>query len=274
MTSLWHADDNLVERYVRGDVGPLDGASLEQHLIHCAKCRGRIAAYIDAPPLELVWTRIRDQAQAPAPGLIQRLLMHFGVSEADSLLVSFAPSLRTSWLLSLAVSLGFLGLSAKYGGSPGLVFFLLLTPLVPVVGVALAYGPDVDPAFEMSLATPYPAARLLLMRTAAVLVTSLPVVLAAALLAPARFSTSASCLVPALTFTAMMLACCTWFRAVVAGVGLGVAWACVVGAATLNHDPAVVVSPALLLAYAAIGLLAVVVLRLRIPHLISFGSLS
>jgi hypothetical protein len=274
MKALWHADDNLLARYVRGDAGPLDGASLEQHLIHCVECRDRIAANIEVPPLELIWTRIRDQAQAPAPGLIQRLLRHLGISEPDALLVSVAPSVRTSWLLSLTVTLSFVGLSAKYGGSPGLVFFLLLTPLVPVAGVAFAYGPDVDPAFEVGLASPYSAARLLLMRTAAVLVTSMPVVLAAALLAPARFSTSASCLVPALSFTAMMLAGCTWIRPAFVGVALGVAWVCVVGTATLNHDPAAVFSPALLLVYAAIGLLAVVVLRLRIPHLISFGSLS
>jgi hypothetical protein len=273
MTALWHADDRLLVQYVRGEAAPLDGASIEQHLIHCAECRNRMATVVEVPPLETIWARIRDQAQAPEPGFVERLLRRFGFSAPDSLLVAVAPSLRTSWLLSLAVTLGFVGLSAKYGGSSGLMFFLLLTPLVPVAGVAFAYGPDVDPAFEVGLATPYSAARLLLLRTVAVLMTSFPVVLAAALLAPARFSISVWCLVPALSFTAITLAGCTWVRPAVIGVGLGIAWFSMVGTAALNHALAAVVSPALLLAYAVIGLLAVLVLRLRIPHLTTVGSL-
>jgi hypothetical protein len=272
MTALWHADESLLGRYVRGEAGPLDGASLEQHLIHCVECRDRIAGVVEVPPLEMIWARIRDQAQSPAPGFVERMLRRFGLSATDSLLVSVAPSLRTSWLLSLAVTLGFVGLSAKYGGSPGLIFFVLLTPLIPVAGVAFAYGPDVDPAFEVGLATPYSAARLLLLRTVAVLMTSLPVVLVAALLAPAWFSISAWCLVPALSFTAITLAGCTWARPAVTGVGLGIAWFSTVGAAVLHHALAVVVSPALLLVYAVIGLLAVIVLRLRIPRLTTVGS--
>jgi hypothetical protein len=273
MTALWHADDSLLARYVRGEAGPLDGAALEQHLILCVECRAGIARIVEMPPLEMIWTRIRDQAQSPDPGFVERLLRRFGLSAPDALLVSVAPSLRASWLLSLAVTLGFVGLSAKYGGSPGLIFFFLLTPLVPVAGVAFAYGPDVDPAFEVGLATPYSAARLLLLRTGAVLMTSLPVVLAAALLAPARFSISAWCLVPALSFTAITLAGCTWTRPALIGVGLGITWICIVGAAALNHALAAVVSPAPLLVYAAIGLLAVIVLRLRVPHLTTVGSL-
>ena len=44
MSTTWHADDDLLARYVRGDAGAVQGASLEQHLIHCADCRARIAS--------------------------------------------------------------------------------------------------------------------------------------------------------------------------------------------------------------------------------------
>jgi hypothetical protein len=274
MSATWHADDELLARYVRGDAGALNGASLEQHLTHCGDCRVRIATHVEAPPLDMVWTRIREHAQAPAPSLVERALTRLGVSEPDALLVAVAPSLRVSWLFGLAVTVGFVGLSAAYGGSRGLAFFLLVAPLVPVAGVAFAYGPDVDPSYEVGVAVPYSAARLLLLRTAAVLATSLPVVLAAALLVPALSWTAVSWLLPALAFTAVMLAACTWTRPTVAGVGLGIAWVCAVGSAAVNQDPTAVLDPAPLLVYAAIGVGAVLVLRLRIRHLTLLGSLS
>ena len=32
-TAGWHADDDLLARYVRGDAGPVSAASVEQHLL-------------------------------------------------------------------------------------------------------------------------------------------------------------------------------------------------------------------------------------------------
>ncbi|MEP7018545.1 MAG: zf-HC2 domain-containing protein [Actinomycetota bacterium] len=274
MKAPWHADDDLLTRYVHGTVGPLDGVSLEQHLTGCADCRVRIATHVDVAPLELVWTRVREQVQAPAPSLVERLLTRFGVSEPDARIVAVAPSLRTSWLLGLAVTLGFVGLGTANGGTRGLTFFLLVAPLVPVAGVAFAYGPDVDPSYEVSVAVPYSAARLLLLRTAAVLATSLPLVLMAALLVPGLSWTAVSWLLPALAFTAVILAVSTWTRPTFAGVGLGIAWACVVGTAALDRDPYAVLAPTPLLVYAATGIAAALVLRLRIRRLTPLGSLS
>jgi len=222
----------------------------------------------------VVWGRIREQAQAPRPGLVERVLTRLGVSEPDALLVAVAPSLRASWLYGLAVTLGFVALSAAYGGSRGLALFLLVAPLVPVAGVAFAYGPDVDPSYEVGVAVPYSAARLLLLRTAAVLATCLPLVLLAALLVPALSWTAVSWLLPALSFTAVTLAASTWTRPAIAGVGLGIAWACAVGSAAAQQDPAAVLDPALLLVYAAVGVAAALVLRLRLRHLTLLGSLS
>ena len=274
MNVSWHADDDLLTRYVSGTVGPLDGASLEQHLTGCADCRVRIATDVDVAPLELVWSRVREQAQAPAPTLVERLLTGLGVSASDARLVAVTPSLRTSWLFGLAATLGFVGLGAAYGGTRGLTFFLLVAPLVPVAGVAFAYGPDVDPLYEVGVAVPYSGARLLLLRTAAVLVTSLPLVLASALLLPGLSWTAVTWLLPALSFTALVLAASTWTRPTFAAVGLGIAWACAVGAAALDRDPYAVLAPTLLLVYAVTGVAAVLILRLRIRRLTPLGSLS
>lgn len=143
-----------------------------------------------------------------------------------------------------------------------------------MAGVAFVYGPDVDPSYEVGVAAPYSSARLLLLRTAAVLATSLPLVLAAAMLVPALSFTAVTLLLPALAFTAVLLAASTWTRPTFAGAGLGIGWVCAVGAAMLDQEPAAVLAPALLLVYTAAGVAAALVLRLRIRHLTMPGSLS
>ena len=274
MSARQHPDDALMSRYVTGEADVLHATSLEQHLIRCPGCRARIAAHVEAPPLADVWDDIREQAQAPAPSLVERLLSRLGLAEPDALLVAAAPSLRTSWLVGLALTLGFVGLAASYGGDDGLGLFLVLAPLVPVAGVALAYGPEVDPAHEIGVATPYSAARLLLWRTTAVLATSLPLVLAAALLLPGLTWTTVGWLLPALAFTAVVLAASTWSRPATTAAALAIAGSAAVGASTIDRDPAAVLAPAPLVGYAVVGVVAAVVLRLRIHHLTRSGSLS
>jgi hypothetical protein len=272
--TTWHADDDLLARYVRGDADPLLGASLEQHLLSCTDCRARIAAHVDTPPLDAVWARIREQAQAPRPSPVELTLTRLGVSETDALLVARAPSLRASWLFGLAATLAFAVLAAVWGGTRGLALFLVVAPLVPAAGVAVAYGPDIDPAHEVGLAAPYPAARLLLLRTAAVLVTSVPLTVLASLFVPALPGTAVSWLVPGLAFTAVVLAASTWARPSAVAILLGVGWVVAVGSASRTRDPAAVLTPTLLVTYAVLGCVAVLVLCLRIRRLTRLGSSS
>jgi hypothetical protein len=272
MTGTWHADDVQLSRYVEGEPDPVDGASIEQHLVHCSECRQRVASFVPPQPLALTWDRIRQAAEEPRPTAVQRVLVRLGVPASDALLVAAAPSLRTSWLLGLAGTLAFVGLSVAYGGAQGLTFFLLVAPMVPVVGVAAAYGPAVDPAYEVGVAAPYRGERLLLLRTAAVLATCLPLVAATSLLVPGLTATAFAWLLPALAFSVVLLAASTWCRPVVAATGLGLAWACAVGAAGVARRADAVLTPTLLLAYTALGLVAAVVLRLRLHHLTEPGS--
>ncbi|MGY1652786.1 zf-HC2 domain-containing protein [Geodermatophilus sp. SYSU D01119] len=273
-TGGWHADEDLLSRYVRGDAGPVAAASLEQHLLRCASCRDRIAAHVPVPLLDAAWERVRDEAVAGRPRRLERLLVRLGVPASDALLVATAPSLRTSWLVGLVVTLVFVGLGAAYGGDRGLTFFLLVAPLVPVAGVAFAYGPDADPSHEAALATPYPATRLLLLRTAAVLAASLPPVLVAALLVPALSWTAVAWLLPALSLTAALLAASTWVRPTVTAAALGAGWTAAVTSASRAADPTAVLAPALLVAYAVLGCLALLVLVLRSRSLTTPGSPS
>ena len=274
MTPTWHAEGALMERYVRGQAGAVPAAALEQHLTVCAECRARMTSYVEVEPLELVWGRIQEEVQAPARSVVERVLARLGVPEPEALLLAVAPSLRASWMLGVVATLSFAGVGAAYGGTRGFAFFLLVAPLVPMAGVALAYGPDVDPAYEIGVAAPYSSARLLLLRTGAVLATSLPLVLAAGLLVPTMSWTAVAWLLPALALTALLLAVSTWVRPAPVAVALALLWAGVVGAAALERDPGAVLAPANLLVYAVVGVAAALMLRLRIHQLHSGRSLS
>ena len=54
------------------------------------------------------------------------------------------------------------------GAPNGSLLFLAVTPLVPVAAVAFAYGQDVDPMWDTTLAAPYSPLRLLLLRSVSV----------------------------------------------------------------------------------------------------------
>ena len=99
-----------------------------------------------------VWTRLRSSRPGPAPrhpdtGSPPRLgVVRIAMRCWDR---RSPPSLRASAGCSESLAaLGFVALATSFGSQSGTAFFLLVAPLVPVSGVAFAYGPDVDPAYE------------------------------------------------------------------------------------------------------------------------------
>jgi len=267
----WHGEDELFAAYVRGDAGSVAGTSLEQHMVQCALCRSRMTDHVDAGSLDALWGRIRAEALAPRPSWSQRVLRCAHVSDGDALLLATAPSLRGSWLMAVAATLLFTLMAGLVQGGVGLTLFLLVAPLIPVAGVATAHGADVDPAYEVTVAAPYSFSRLLLLRTAAVLTTSLPLVLVAGLL-PGYGTAGVLWLVPALAFTAVVLAASTWVNPTHAGVVVALVWAAAVLSATRHLEPSIVLAPPLLLAYAGLGVAAAFVLLARVPRLTLYGS--
>ena len=271
LPGTWHVAHEMFASYVRGDAGAVAGTSLEQHLVHCASCRTRMADHVDPLPLDALWGRIRAEALAPNRSWMQRVLGWAHVSDGDALLLATAPSLRGSWFAGVAATLMFTMLAGLYRDGVGVALFLLVAPLIPVAGVALAHGADVDPSYEVTVAAPYSSSRLLLLRTAAVLVTSLPLALVAGLI-PAYGRTGVLWLIPAVAFTAVVLAASTWINPTQAAIFLACAWAVAVVSATRVLDPEVVLAPSLLLTYVGLGLGASLVLRVRIPRLTLYGS--
>ena len=194
---------------------------------------------------------------------MERVARRLGLRASEARLLAAAPSLTGAWIGSLVVSLAFAVAAAYYGDVLGAVLFLLVAPLAPVAGVAIAYGPEGDPSHEAVASTPYLALRLLLLRSAAVLTTSVPLAGVAALLLPAPWWVASGWLLPALAFTAVVLALSTWLPATVAATAVAVGWVGAVGSAAVTRDPYAVLAPRLQLLYLVVGFAAGVVLVTR-----------
>jgi hypothetical protein len=116
------------------------------------------------------------------------------------------PALRRSWLLATAGAV-FVGLVLTDANRPrdSLIGLLVLAPLAPALGVALAYGPAADPAHEITIASPMSGLRLVLLRTSVVLSISVAAFGLGSLVSPARSPIAAAWLLPALALTGTCL---------------------------------------------------------------------
>jgi hypothetical protein len=88
----------------------------------------------------------------------------------------------------------------------GLAVFLTLAPMLPVAGVAATYGRLADPAYELAVASPYSLLRLLLVRSVAVVGTTIAVTAVGGLALTDAGLTAAAWLLPALGLTVTTLA--------------------------------------------------------------------
>lgn len=118
------------------------------------------------------------------------------------------PAVRGAWPLAvLFVALGALALAYGADVDGARPLLLAVAPVVPVLGVALSYGPHADPLHEITAATPSGGLRLLLTRTAAVLAVSLPLLTLAGVLLPGPGAPGAAAwLLPGLALTLASLA--------------------------------------------------------------------
>jgi hypothetical protein len=115
--------------------------------------------------------------------------------------------------------------AASYVSDSGYVMFLILAPMLPLAGVAAAFGPKVDPTFEIGIAAPMRSFKLLLIRAVAVLVSSGGLIAIAALALPQLNWATAAWLLPALGLTSASLALGTVFNPLHAAVAVAVTWA-------------------------------------------------
>ena len=221
----WHLDPALAGRYERGEVGGVLAASVEQHLVVCPACRALLHA--DPARLDAVWAEVVEQVQAPRAGLLERVLRLVGVGGPTARLVAATPTLRGSWLLSVLLVL-VLALLAGHSSHRGVVVFVALAPVLPLAGVALAFGQRFDPALDIAAASPYSLVRLLAARTAFVLVTTLLPAAVVAPFLPGDAWTTVGWLLPGLAMSATVLAAARRVEPLTTAAVLAAAWTALV----------------------------------------------
>lgn len=259
----WHVDPPLLERYATDMVNHPTAFSVEAHLIRCDRCRAEVTRFVDPTRVERIWAGVVERIAMPRRGAIERVLVRLGAPDHVARLLAATPSLRVSWLSAIAVALGF-GVAAAYRGTSGLLLFLIIAPLAPLIGVAVAYGPGVDPTYEIGLAAPMRGSRLLLVRALAVLATSILMAGASALFLPAVGWKAAAWLLPSLALTSSSLALSTLTAPARAALVLAFAWIAVsAGAALVSADDLIVFRAVgqVVFALAALGSAAVFMAR-------------
>lgn len=257
-----HLAPDQLSGYAAGVLSAVEESYLEEHLLSCGACRRLVPAVtpVDDRRLEAVWHEVVDVLDRPRPSVAERALRRLGASRETARLVAAAPSLRLPWLSAVCACLLLAAVAAGTGGVRGSWLFLTLAPLIPVAGVAAAYGPHTDPAWELARAAPYSLARLTLLRGAAVLASTLPLAVLVGLLLPgSAWWVAAVWLLPSLAFVTVTLWSATYLDPLLAAGMLTVGWVAVTSHAMWQRaDPALLLRPGVQLAFAAAAAVAAV----------------
>ncbi|SIO88883.1 hypothetical protein [Nocardiopsis sp. JB363] len=262
----WHLSHAQLHRYATHTADDVTAMSAEAHLTYCTHCRDRLPT--DEAWLERSWADLRDIVDRPRLSPLERLLGTLGLREGTAKLLAATPTLYRAWLVATMIVLA-ATLALAHEIPRGTLLFSFTVPVVPLAGVALAYGPGVDPAHSLASVTPWAGPRLLLLRTCAVLVPALTLCTVAALLMPsvATVHEAVFWLLPALAMVAACLALSRWLHLSVAGAAVGGGWLLLLATFALleGTDPFQLFSPLAQAAWAtALALLATVVaLRMR-----------
>ncbi|WP_306367926.1 zf-HC2 domain-containing protein [Nocardiopsis sp. CC223A] len=231
--SGWHLTPAQAHDYAARRSDEITAMSVEAHLMHCAPCRSLLPA--DESWLADGWASLRDVVDRPRRGPVETVLASVGLRAETAKLLAATPRLYQAWLGSTVVVLA-AALFAAYLLPRGSLMFFFLAPVVPLVGVALAYGRGGDPAHTLASVTPMAGQRLLFLRTCAVLVPALLLCTGAALLLPHTTTAwdAVFWLLPSLTLVAGSLLLGNWIHLSAASGIVGVLWLAVLGLVSLS----------------------------------------
>ena len=233
-----------------------------EHVARCDDCQARASLDHTAldVDLERAWIGVAAETWSSEPGtfenLASRLLPTPGLARA---LVN-TPSLLLSWILASAAVLAAGVLATPVSGDP---WFGLLAPALAGIGIAFAYGPGVDPAYELSRTMVVSERMVLLVRALAVFGLNASLGLVATLFTAATVGITLGWLIPMTTVSALALAAATLARSANVGVLVALsAWGMTVLATASIKDPTAAVTTAALVPFYAVATAALVVLTL------------
>lgn len=223
----WHTDGPLLAAYQSGDLRPAQAASVEAHLTACGFCRSSLATLADPGRLARNWAAVEDRIDDRRQPLLERLLLLLGVREHHARLIVMTPALRAptvAGVVALFAAVVVLAQSGDAARDGWFYVYLVVAPLLPLAGVAAAFGGLNDPVHELTSATPTSAFELLLTRALAIVTATTVLSVVASVPLPHDGWAAATWLLPALGLSAASLALSTWVPAHWASAGLGTAW--------------------------------------------------
>lgn len=224
-----------------------------------------------APPdvdLDRVWVAVAGEVWRRRPGPVERLAGRLLRSPGLARALVTTPSLLLAWVLAAGVVL-LAGVLATLGtGTP---YVALLAPAVAAAGIAYAYGPGIDPAWELSSSAAVSDRMVLLVRALAVFGLNTAFGLAASAASGVATAVTLGWLLPMTAVCALALATATVTRSANVGVAAGAAsWVITVlaGQAVTGQISAAVTTSVLWLPYLALAgcCAAIVLYTTRIPR--------
>ncbi|GAA1288301.1 hypothetical protein Psi02_71570 [Planotetraspora silvatica] len=227
----WHVADDDLRAYAVGAAQPPWLWSTEAHLAACPRCRQRLAEHVDPAAVRAGWARLDAELDAPRPGPVEALLVRLGLPAHTARLLACTPALRRSWLTAVGFALAITTAAAHLARSNTVPIPLLaIAPLLPLIGVAISFGPRVDPSYELAVVAPLHTFRLLLLRCTAVLSTTTALTGVASLAMPEYGPVVLGWLAPSLALTLLSLALTPRFGPVTAALAAGFGWLALLGA--------------------------------------------
>ncbi|MGC1209547.1 MAG: hypothetical protein WA880_16500 [Ornithinimicrobium sp.] len=217
-TTDWHIPEADLLSYADEQSSDAHAWSIESHLPGCAICRQHLNAALATPELSRELARARHvvrSAVAPpdsATSTVTAPLTRPSRGHSAALVavsrtfIGRIPGLLTVLgivLLAVAADLGWRYVTAD---SPRRFdsLMMLIGPVLPLAGVALACSKSSDPCAEITLSTPSAGLRMVLWRTLAVLVVATPLTTALGMATGAVSATAL--LLPTLAITVATLA--------------------------------------------------------------------
>jgi anti-sigma factor RsiW len=264
----WHVPDDELVAYAVGRASPPGLWSTETHLEACARCREALARFADAKTVDGGWDRLDARLDEPRRGPVESVLVAVGVPEHTARLLAATPALRLPWLVAVALTLVSTAAGAHLAQSMSTpLVFLAAAPLLPLAGVAVSFGPGLDPTYELTLVAPVDTFRLVLLRAVTVLATTITLSAVASLALPDVGLLALAWMLPALALTLLGLALTPSLGPVVASALAGLAWlAALTVTVSGSTGASVLFGPAGQLAAAAVGLAAAIAVLLVRGH--------
>ena len=199
--------------------------------------------------LDRVWTGVATQVWRRDPGRMERLAGRLLRSPGLARALLITPSLLLGWMIATVVVLAVGAVATLGTGTP---YVALFAPALAAAGIAYAYGPGIDPAFELSRSMAVGDRMVLLVRALAVFGLNAALGLVASAASGVAAALTFGWLVPMTAACAIALAAATLARSANVGVAAGVAgWVIMVlaGRATLGQYTAAITDSALVLPY-------------------------